>query len=225
MTPGAALDALRAAGDADRAAQMAAEHKVPRPYLGVPAPAIEALTKDWRAALALDGRLALAAALWETDVHDAMVAAAKLLTQARIRPDDTGAWTLIAGWAERFRGRAVADHAGIAGQKRLVADPARLDTLSGWTGHPNMWTRRAVLVMTLPWAKQNHPKAADLAVRDRVLGWAASLCDDRDWFIQTAVARWIRDLSRHDAPRARAFLAAHGARLAPFARREAARHL
>jgi hypothetical protein len=41
-----------------------------------------------------------------------------------------------------------------------------------------MWTRRAALVITLPWTRQNHPKAADLAIRDRVLGWAASYVDD-----------------------------------------------
>jgi 3-methyladenine DNA glycosylase AlkD len=224
MTPEAALDALRAAGDATRAAEMAAYHKVPRPYLGVPVPAVEALVADWRAALTLEDRLALAAGLWDTGVHEAMVAAAKLLTQARIRPDD-GAWRLIAGWAEGFESWAIADHASIAGQKRLVADPARIETVAGWTTHPNMWTRRATLVMTLPWAKMNHPKPADLAIRDRVLGWAAGYVDDRDWFMQKVVAWWVRDLSRHDAPRAAAFLAAHGPRMAGFARREAAKYL
>jgi 3-methyladenine DNA glycosylase AlkD len=58
-----------------------------------------------------------------------------------------------------------------------------------------------------------------------VLGWAAGYADDRDWFIQKAIAWWLRDLSRHDADRSRAFLADHGARLKPFARKEAARHL
>jgi 3-methyladenine DNA glycosylase AlkD len=88
-----------------------------------------------------------------------------------------------------------------------------------------MWTRRAALVMTLPWTKQNFPKPAELAVRDRVLGWCAALADDPDWFIQKAIAWWVRDLSKHDAPRARAFLDQHGPRLKPFARKEAARHL
>lgn len=88
-----------------------------------------------------------------------------------------------------------------------------------------MWTRRAALVMTLPWTRQNFAKPAELAVRDRVLGWCAALADDPDWFIQKAVAWWVRDLSKHDAPRARAFLEAHGPRLKPFARKEAARHL
>lgn len=203
---------------------MAAYHKVPRAYLGVPVPLIEGFVADWRAALSLDDRLALAAGLWATDVHEAMVAAAKLLTQARIRPDD-GAWRLIAGWAEGFDGWAVADHASIAGQKRLVADASRIAAVEDWTAHPNMWTRRAALVMTLPWAKMNHPKAADLVIRDRVLGWAAAYVADRDWFMQKAVAWWVCDLSKHDAPRAAAFLAEHGPRMAGFARKEAGKYL
>jgi 3-methyladenine DNA glycosylase AlkD len=88
-----------------------------------------------------------------------------------------------------------------------------------------MWTRRAALVMTLPWTKQNFPKEQDLAIRARVLGWCATLAEDRDWFIQKAVAWWLRDLSKHDAGAVREFLAAHGDRLKPFARKEAARHL
>lgn len=88
-----------------------------------------------------------------------------------------------------------------------------------------MWTRRAALVMTLPWTKQNFPKPQDLAIRARVLGWCATLAPDRDWFIQKAVAWWVRDLSKHDAEAAQGFLSQHGDTLKPFARKEAARHL
>ncbi|OYW48879.1 MAG: hypothetical protein B7Z31_14790 [Rhodobacterales bacterium 12-65-15] len=97
--------------------------------------------------------------------------------------------------------------------------------VEGWVSAPHLWTRRAALVMTLPWTRQNFPRPAELAVRDRVLGWCATLAPDRDWFIQKAVAWWVRDLSRHDPARARQFLADHGETLKPFARKEAARHL
>ncbi len=221
MTPLAQLEAL---ANADKAAEMLAYHKAPRRYLGVNVPQIDDLTDAWRAALSLDDRIALAASLWATDIHEARIAAAKLLTQARIRPDEA-AWLLIQSWVPDFDAWAIADHASIAGQKRLVADPSRLDTLEGWVASPHLWTRRAALVMTLPWTKQNHPKPAEEAARDRILGWCATLSDDRDWFIQKAVAWWVRDLSKHDAPRARAFLETHGPRLKPFAQKEAARHL
>ena len=165
-----AMAALEALADPAKAAEMAAYHKVPRRYLGVPVPEIEALTDLWRAERTLDERLALAAGLWQTDIHEARVAAAKLLTQARIRPD-AAAWDLISSWVPDFDAWAIADHAGIAGQKRLVADPGRIETVEGWIASPHLWTRRAALVMTLPWTKQNFPKPEDIAVRDRVLGW------------------------------------------------------
>jgi 3-methyladenine DNA glycosylase AlkD len=224
MTAAEALAALQALGDPARATAAAAYHKAPRVYWGVPVPAVAALVQDWRAGLDVPGRVALADALWQTDVHEARVAAAKLLVQARIRPD-AAVWDLVAGWVPQCDGWALADHAADAGRRRLEADPARLDQVEGWVGSSHLWTRRAALVFTLPWTRQNHPRAADLAVRDRVLGWCAALAEDREWFIQKAVAWWLRDLSRHDPARTRAFLAVHGARLKPWAAREAGRHL
>lgn len=223
MTPAQALAALGT--DPANAAEMARYHKVDRPYLGIATPVIDAWAKEWRAALDLDARLALADGLWRSNIHEGRIAAAKLLAQARIRPDDGSAWDLICAWVPDFDAWAIADAVSVAGQKRLLANPARIDQIADWTGAPEMWTRRAALVMTLPWTKQNHPKPADLAIRDQVLGWAARYVDDPEWFIQKAIAWWLRELSKHDAPRAQAFLDAHGAGLKPFARAEAARLL
>lgn len=223
-TPEDALARLYARADPVRAAEMKAYHKIDRAYLGLANPQIDALVAEWRAGASVEGRVALAAALWATGIHEAMIAAAKLLTQARIRPDDA-VWELIAGWAEGFEGWAVADHASAAGGRRLVADPSRLDRVETWTRHPNLWTRRAALVMTLPWARLNNPKPAEQAVRARVLGWAALYAPDPDWFIQKAVAWWLRDLSKHDPARARAFLDQYGERMKPFARKEAGKYL
>jgi 3-methyladenine DNA glycosylase AlkD len=221
MTP---LEQLQALANPQKSVEMAAYHKVDRPYLGVSNPAIDDLTDAWRAELSLEDRLALASDLWSTNIHEARIAAAKLLTQARIRPDQA-AWELILSWVPDFDAWAIADHVSIAGQKRLVADPSRIDTVETWVQSPQMWTRRAALVMTLPWTKQNFPKEQDLAIRARVLGWCAQMAVDRDWFIQKAIAWWVRDLSKHDAEAAREFLATHGEALKPFARKEAARHL
>jgi 3-methyladenine DNA glycosylase AlkD len=224
MTPEAALDALRAKSQPGRDVGMAAYHKVARDYLGVANPEINNLVKGWRQGLSVAERIDLARDLWVTDVFEARLAAAKLLTQARLRPD-TAAWELIASWVADFDSWAIADHAAMAGQRRLSAEPARLDQVEVWTTSSHMWTRRAALVFTLPWTKQNHPKPADLAVRERVLRWAAGYLDDGDWFIQKAVAWWLRDLSKHDPARVVAFLAEHGARMKPFARKEAGRFL
>ena len=224
MTAEEALEALRAAAEPGRAEGMAAYHKQSREVLGVPNPALNDLTTAWRQALSVEERVALAEALWRTDIFEARIAAAKLLTQARIRPDDS-AWALIASWVPEFDSWAIADHACMAGAKRVAADPGRLDEVERWTASDHMWTRRAALVITLPFTRSNTPKPVEEAARDRILGWCAGYADDPAWFIQKAVAWWVRDLSKHDAPRARAFLDAHGDRLKPFARKEAAKHL
>lgn len=219
-------DALAAMGENPaKAGEMAAYHKASRRYLGVSNPQIDALTKEWRAGLTLQERCALAESLWDTDIHEARVAAAKLFTQARIKPDDTQVWEIIVSWVPQFDAWAIADHACMAGQKRLLSDPSRIETVAEWTTSDHLWTKRAAMVMTLPWTKQNHPKPDEVAVRERVLEWAAGYCDDRAWFIQKSVAWWIRELSKHDPDRARAFLEAHGEKLRPSLRKEAGRKL
>ena len=224
MTLDDALAALKSHVEEGRAEGMAAYHKQTREVLGIPNPALNDLTKSWRQTLTVEERVALADQLWQSDIFEARIAAAKLLTQARLRPDDA-AWALIQSWVPDFDSWAIADHVCMAGQKRLVADPARIDTVEGWTRSDHMWTRRAALVITLPWTKQNVPKPDELAIRDRVLGWAEGYVEDHDWFIQKAVAWWLRDLSKHDPDRTRAFLVAHGDKMKAFARKEAGKYL
>lgn len=223
MSAVALIDALRAASDPQKAAEMAAYHKTLRPFLGVQGDVIEDLARDSRASLPLGARVDAARVLWDSDIHEARVLAAKLLTQARIKPDDGAVWDLIADWAQGFDSWALADHAAIAGAKRLQANPTRLDQVETWLQSDNIWTRRAALVMTLPWARLPFPKPADLAVRDRVLGWAVQLAPNRDRFIQKAIAWWLRDLSRRDPDLVRAFIAGDGAALSKPAQAEALR--
>lgn len=223
-TAAEALAAIEAFADPERAVGTAAYHKTARRCLGVPNPVLNDLTTAWRRAMDVPTRVKIADGLWKADIHESRIAAAKLLTQARLRPDEE-AWRLICSWVPDFDGWAIADHACIAGQKRLVADPARIDTVEGWTRSDHLWTRRAALVITLPWTKMNHPKAQDRDIRRRVLGWAASYVSDREWFIQKAIAWWLRELSKHDPEATRSFLARHGDHLKPFARKEAAKYM
>jgi 3-methyladenine DNA glycosylase AlkD len=203
---------------------MAQYHKVDRPYLGASNPVLNDLAKSWRSELSLEDRVLLARGLWDTNIFEARVAAAKLLTQARIKPDAM-AWSLVCTWVPQFDSWAIADHACTAIQKRLVADPARLDTVAEWTRSDHMWTRRAALVSTLPWAKLNTPKPHEFEQRERILGWAAGYTSDPDWFIQKSVAWWLRDLSKRAPDRVRSFLDDHGTNMKAFARKEAARFL
>lgn len=224
MTPEDALAALDTHADPARAEGMAGYHKAERRYLGVPNPVLNDLAREWRQGLDVPQRVTLADGLWQSDIHEARIAAAKLLTQARIRPDEE-VWQLIASWVPQFDAWAIADHACMAGQRRLSADPTRLDTVEAWTRSEHMWSRRAALVITLPWAKLSHPKPAQEAQRARILGWAAGYVADPQWFIQKAVAWWLRDLSKHAPALTAEFLAEHGARMKPFARREAGKYL
>ncbi len=82
------LDRLRALADPERAARASARHKSGRETLGVTPAQIEALATEWRGERDLEARIALAEALWDSDVHEARLAAARLLVQARMQPDD-----------------------------------------------------------------------------------------------------------------------------------------
>ena len=92
------LEQLEALGDEERAIGMRSYHKKDRIYFGLSNPQLNDLTKEWRAQLDVATRVEVAAGLWQTDIYEARLAAAKLLTQARLRPDDSDAWNLIASW-------------------------------------------------------------------------------------------------------------------------------
>ena len=96
-----ALADLMQVGDPERAAGLAAYHKVLRDYVGIPNVAKNDLNQSWRQKLPVETRVALAEALWKTNIFEARIAAAKLLTQARIKPDDA-VWALISKWVPRL---------------------------------------------------------------------------------------------------------------------------
>ncbi len=225
MTATQALADLEAQADPARAIGMADYHKVPRRYLGVTNTALNDMAQGWRQSLTLDQRLEMADELWRSNIYEARVVAAKLLTQARIRPSDDVVWDMICGWVPDFDSWAIADHAMMAGQRRIMADLTRLDRVEVWTRDPSHWVRRAAMVGTLGLARLNHLSEAETAAREHVLGWAANFVRDPEWFIQKSVGWWLRDLSKHDPDRVRAFMAENGRAMKPFARREAEKYL
>ena len=78
MTLDEALDALKERVQAGRAEGMAKYHKAPREYLGIANPDLNEVTKEWRKALTVETRVRLAGELWQTDIFEARLAAAKL---------------------------------------------------------------------------------------------------------------------------------------------------
>lgn len=224
MTLDDALLALKTHIEPGRAHQMATYHKQTRVVLGVGNGPINDLAKTWRQELTLAQRVALADELWQSDIFEARIAAGKVLTQSRIKEDEA-VWALLQSWVADFDSWAIADQACSAIGKRLIAAPERLDQVESWTTSDDIWTRRAALVATLPWAKLSNPKPADDAARARILNWAATYVPDRNWFIQKAIAWWLRDLSKHDVALTQDFLKKHGADMKPFAQKEAAKYL
>ncbi len=208
-TPQAALEALNSSGNTDLAAKMARQYKIDRPYLGISNLQIDALYKAWRSNTDMTTRIAIAAYLWDSNIHEARIAAAKILTQARISPD-TAVWDEILRWVPSFDGATLTDHACGAAARRLPVDLSRLDTVECWVSDTNVFVRRAALIATLPWAKMNHPSETDLIKSERVLGWIATYTVDKDPSLQRAVALWLRSLAKHAKPRAIEFMEEFG---------------
>lgn len=198
-----ALAALEASGGGET-------EREGRRALGVPAVLIDDMAWLWRAQATLPERIALAEGLWESGIHEAMLAAAKLLTQARLRPDED-AWALILRWAPDLDGATTADAACSAAGRRLLADPARLAQVAEWLDSPNPWTRRAALVAALPFAKLNHPDPDQAQARQRVLDWCARLSHDPDPRIVKAAGQWVRVLAKHGAEELQAWFTARPA--------------
>jgi len=224
MTLDDALSQMKAHIEPGRAEGMRGYHKIDREYLGIANGPLDDLAKEWRRSLSVDERVSLADGLWQTNIYEARVVAAKLLTQARIK-DDGAVWRLIASWVPDFDCWAIADHAMMAGQRRVTADPSRLDEVETWTTSDHMWTKRAALVMTLPFNRTRDASDEERATRERVLNWAAGYVDDKQWFIQKAVAWWLRDLSKRDPERVKEFLKTYGEQMKNFARKEASKYL
>ena len=208
-----------------KAAKMRAYYKVERVYWGLTTPVLDDHARKWRQELSLEDRLQLACDLWGSNAFEGRICAAKLLTQARIRPDDRAAWQLLQNWLADVDCAAICDHLCLAGHRRLGADLARIDEMDGWPQSPHLWTRKAALSMTSPWAKMRDPNAANSPIRERALEWAAELAKDPSKIIQQAVAKWIYELSHKSPERAQRFLDAHGHKLRNAARKDASRKL
>jgi 3-methyladenine DNA glycosylase AlkD len=207
---------LRAMGSPARAVKEKAYQKSAWQHWGVALPqmdrAIREILKDVPAA----ERLALARRLWREPVWDLKIVAGRLLNANSVPPTEP-LWRFVRARMADLDGWAVADNLASVGSRCLLADPRRLDVAETWVRNPHLWTRRAALVFTLPWTRNGDP--------ERMLGWAAELAGDREWFIQKAIGWWLRELSKRDAPRVRRFLADHGATLKGVARREATKYL
>jgi 3-methyladenine DNA glycosylase AlkD len=211
------VQALRARGDVKRAEWEKAYQKSGAEHWGVPLPGMDAAIKETLGGLKQHEALTLCRRLWREPVWDLKIVAGRMLALKSIEPDDK-VWAFVTERLADLDGWAVADNLAMGGSRCLIAEPGRLDAVEAWIEIPHLWTRRAALVFTLPWTKEKRDP-------ERMLGWAARLAEDRQWFIQKAVGWWLRELSKRDPKRVRRFLKDHGPKLTGVARREATKYL
>ena len=186
-------------------------------HWGVALPKMDVAIREALKDLPARELLALSERLWREPVWDLKIAAGRILARESVQPSES-LWRFVRGRMPDLDGWAVADNLAMVGSRCLIAEPRRLDAVERWIKVPHLWTRRAALVFTLPWTKSGRDP-------ERMLGWAAELADDPEWFIQKAIGWWLRELSKRDPRRVRRFLSDHGAPLKGVARREASKYL
>lgn len=210
-------DALRALGTPARADTEKRYQKSWWTHWGVPLPKMDVAIRSTLEDLPIEALVPLSERLWAEPVWDLKIVAARILARPSV-PVSGASWAFVLERLPQLDGWAVADNLAAVGSRCLLADPHRLDEVDTWVDSPHLWTRRAALVFTLPWTRNDRDP-------ERMLGWAVRLADDREWFIQKAIGWWLRELSKRDPARVRRFLAEHGSTLKAFARREASKYL
>jgi 3-methyladenine DNA glycosylase AlkD len=211
------IQALRAFGDAKRAEREKAYQKSRWEHWGVALPSMDVAIKETLGDLSQRQALELSRRLWREPTWDLKIVAGRILGRKSIDPD-ADVWAFVTERLPDLDGWAVADNLASVASRCLIEDPRRLDAVEAWIENPHLWTRRAALVFTLPWTKEKRDP-------ERMLGWAARLAQDREWFIQKAIGWWLRELSKRDGRRVRRFLTEHGEKLTGVAKHEAAKYL
>ncbi|MDB2443395.1 DNA alkylation repair protein [Amylibacter sp.] len=169
-----AVKQLHAKANPKKAAEMKNSIKIDRVYLGISNQELNNTYKGWRASTSTDDRIRLAADLWDSNIYEARIVAAKLLTQARIKNDEL-VWEEIVRWIPKLDHQTIADQVCSAGSRRLKENPTRLNQVSNWVKDENIWMRQSVLTLTMQWTKLNNPKIAELRQRNQILSWAGGL--------------------------------------------------
>lgn len=171
-------------------------------FLGVAPDALENLAREWRQDIGFPDRLELACELWASDVFEARLMAAKLLTQARIK-DDAAIWDQICGWIAEADTWAEIDALAGAGARRIAVDLSRMATVHDLAKSERALDRRAALGLSLPLAKLPHPSEAEKNAIDDVLFWLTYALEDADKDVSRMADSWLKSLSKHDPKRAK----------------------
>ncbi len=211
------IQQLQRLGNSEKALSVQRYHKSSREHWGVPLPICEQLTRDLSKGIKNTELVQLAKDLWDTNLFDPMMCAAKILSLPQLKPSKV-LWETILHFLQRVDGWALEDSLCHAAWKCVLADQDLLDEIEEWTRNSNFWMRRASLVYTLPFAKPGRDP-------ERCLRWASGYVADPEWFIQKSIGWWLRVLGKYNPERVILFLEAHWQQLKSVARKEATRKL
>lgn len=192
-------------------------HKSEREHWGIAVPDCDRMARSIAQELSEQAILMVAQSLWNTNLFDPMICAAKMLSLPKLKPS-SDLWEMVVAFLAKVDGWALEDSLAHVAWKCILANQDCLEVLEEWTKHENFWMRRAALVYTLPFAKPDRNP-------ERSLRWASLYSRDPEWFIQKAIGWWLRVLGEHNPERVVAFLKSHWSHLKPVARHEATRKL
>jgi len=221
---GTLRDGLAALADPARAPEMQRYMKSAMPFRGVPTTARRRLVRD-----VLTDRTLTDRATWEATVRrlwdDAAVREERYVAVDLCAHRSARAWqdvdtvplydhlVVTGAWWDHVDAVAIP----LLGPILRAAPAAMAPLVRRWSVDDDLWRRRTSIIV------QNGAKAdTDTALlADAVLG----SIDDRGFFLRKGIGWALREYAKTDPAWVRAFVAAHGDRLAPLSRREALKHL
>ena len=213
---------LRRAGSAARAVGEKAYLKSDLRFWGTGQDSIRAAVREYCDAhpdLTRADLRAVAETLYATDVHELHAAAIGVLERERETLDDRDSTWLI-GLVRKSKSWAYVDWIApkVIGNV-ILRDPRARRRLAGWAKDPNFWVRRAALL-----AEHDALRAGegDFALWSRL---AASMLDEREFFIRKAIGWVLREVSKKRPELTYAFLERHRDRVSRLSLVEGAKYL
>jgi 3-methyladenine DNA glycosylase AlkD len=184
--------ALRALGTPQRAAQEKRYLKSSLVHMGVTVPDVRKTVKATHAALRPTHQelVALAAALWASDVYERRLAAVELL-KAGLAALGAGDLPRIEGMIREGAMWALVDPlAGDIAGRILLRDATCAATIDRWCADPDFWLRRSALLALLAGIRSGDP---DLG---RFIAYADAMLGETEFFVRKAIGWVARELSK-----------------------------
>jgi 3-methyladenine DNA glycosylase AlkD len=216
----AVTDAFAPHRDASRAAAMSAYMRDQFPFLGIPAPRRDAVSKQVIAAIPPadeESLLSAARACWDLEEREYQYFGVRLLRQhvGLMTPASIPTYerlTTTKPWWDTVD--ELSSH--IAGPL-VAAYPELRSTTDTWISHPDFWLARTAILHQLGYKSTTD---ADVLFR-----YCLTRGSDKEFFIRKAIGWALREYSKTDPAAVLSFVDAHSEALSPLSKREATRRI